>query len=277
MRKRRAVTIGLIGSYCHDLILNPDGSEHRTLGGGAAYAAAVLEALSAPYEVVAKAGPDFLYAADVFRQPRIVTDARTTVFVDDYREGERRGRVEAVCAPILPGDVGGPFELAIACGIAGEVLLETLVRLREVSEVVVADAQSLLRVVEPSGEVALRAPPRGTFRSLDWLKASRIEASALDLPAVLREVSRGLLVTDGPRGLVVLTREGETHVPAAPAVERDPTGAGDCFLAGFCFALSTGRDALTAARFGAFCGARAVEEPGVPRFSRTALLAALPQ
>ena len=57
-------SILVVGHYCHDTLLSNAG-EHRTLGGSAAYASAVLEVLGEPYEVVSKVGPDFLYPAQV--------------------------------------------------------------------------------------------------------------------------------------------------------------------------------------------------------------------
>ena len=256
----------VVGHYCHDTILTRQGARH-TLGGSAAYVSAVLDAAGADYQVVAKAGPDFLYAGRVFRQPRIVASP-TARFVDDYRSGQRKDRAEAVCEPIRPEDLEGSFDAGIACGIVGEVLPETLARLRALTRHCVADAQSVLRSVGPGGEVRLRPLSDDTASQLDWLKASRAEAAVLDVEHLRRQLSGGMVITDGPRGLRLVTRSGDVGVAAVPAAERDPTGAGDCFLAGFTLALASGHDPLRAARFGAICGARAVEQDGVPVLDR---------
>lgn len=263
----------IAGHYCHDLILDASGT-HRTLGGSAAYASAILDALGEPYEVAAKAGPDFLYAAQVTKQPRIVP-GRTSSFVDDYRTGERRDRVEAVCEALLPGDLHGAYEVGIACAITGEVPPATLRRMREICRVTIADAQCLLREITPSGEVLLRPPHPDAPAQLDYLKASRAEAALLDLAALRRKLT--LLVTDGPRGCTILTAGSEVHVPAVQAVEKDPTGAGDCFLAGFAAGLARGLPPERAARIGAYCGARAVEQLGVPRLTPAQAREALAQ
>jgi len=76
-----------------------------------------------------------------------------------------------------------------------------------------------------------------------------------------------LLVTDGPRGCTIFRGKSELQVAAYPARERDPTGAGDCFLAGLAVGLSRGLPLEAAARIGAWCGARAVEHVGVPRLT----------
>lgn len=251
------------GHYCHDTLIGNAGSA-QALGGSAAYASAILDALAEPHEVIAKVGGDFRYAALVSHQP-LVVPGRTTAFVDDDRGGERRQRVEAVAPPIEPFELQGRFELGIACAVAGELPLRTLLRMRELCGVLVADAQALLRAISPSGEVTLQPPAPPALEALDCLKASRHEAALLDVQALRERVL--LLITDGARGCDVLGRDVEAHVPAFPAEEKDPTGAGDCFLAGFAAGLLRGKDPVRAARAGAWCGARAVEQVGVPRLT----------
>lgn len=259
MRYKGAVSILVAGHYCHDTLLSNAGT-HRALGGSAAYAAAVLEALHEPYEVAAKVGEDFLYATQVLRKPRVV-EGRTSSFVDDYRSGERVERVDAVCEPLKPEDLRGSFDVGIACAVSCELPPETLARLREICRVVLADAQGLLRYITATGEVLLK--PLAQDPPVDYLKASVKEAELLDIERLRRRLT--LLITDGPRGCTILHATKRLHVPAYPAEEKDPTGAGDCFLAGFAAGIARGLPVEEAARIGAWCGARAVETIGVPR------------
>ena len=251
------------GHYCHDTLIG-NASTHRTLGGSSAYVSAILDALGESHEVVAKVGADFLYSAEVRRAP-IVAPGRTTAFVDDYRGGQRRGRVEAIAPAIEPGDLRGRWEVGIACAIAGELPPRTLARMREVCRILVADAQAILREIAPEGEVRLRPPEPEALAVLDVLKTSREEAQLLDRAALPGRLT--LVVTDGERGASVFHAGGRVDVPASPAQEKDPTGAGDCFLAGFAAALARGMPLAAAGRLGAWCGARAVEHVGVPRLS----------
>jgi 1D-myo-inositol 3-kinase len=251
------------GHYCHDTLVGNDGNA-QALGGSAAYASAILDALGEPHEVAAKVGTDFRYAEQVSHRPLVVA-GRTTAFVDDYRAGERRQRVEAAAPPIEPHDLQGRFDLGIACAVAGELPLRTLLRMRELCGVLVADAQALLRSVAPSGELTLRPPDPAALRTLDCLKASRDESALLDVQELRKRMT--LLITDGARGCEVLAGDVEAHLPAFAAREKDPTGAGDCFLAAFAAGLLRSKDPLRAARAGAYCGARAVEQVGVPRLT----------
>jgi len=266
------VSILVAGHYCHDTVLSNAG-EHRALGGTAAYASAVLQSLGEPHEVAAKVGADFLYAERVAKKPLVVQHARTTSFVVDYRSGERRERVLAVCEPLLPGDLRGSYEVGMACAVAGEIPPETLARLRAICRVVVADAQSVLREITPEGEVRLVPLQPAAAAQFDILKASKREAALLDVGRLRTKLT--LVVTDGASGCTVFTAREETHVPAFPATERDPTGAGDCFLAGFAVGIARGLGPLRAARIGAYCGARAVEYVGVPRLTPAQARAAL--
>jgi 1D-myo-inositol 3-kinase len=265
------VTILVAGHYCHDTLLGNAGAQRR-LGGSAAYASAILDALGEPYRVVAKVGEDFLHGEEVSRKP-LVAPGRTTAFIVDYRGPERHERVEAVAAPIAPGDLQGEYEVGLACAVAGELPVQTLQRLRQISRVVVADAQSVLREISPEGEVRLRAAPPAALEAIDFLKASCAEAEILDVASLRRTLV--LLVTDGPRGCTVLGRDVELRIPAEPAEESDPTGAGDCFLAGFAAGLARGLPLAEAASLGAWCGARAVEHVGVPRLDAGQARAAL--
>jgi 1D-myo-inositol 3-kinase len=255
------VSILVVGHYCHDTLLR-NASAHQVLGGSSAYASAMLDALGEPHEVVATVGEDFRYRTEVSRAP-IVVAGRTTAFVDEYRGAHRVERVEAVAPAIEPDELRGSFDVGVACAIAREIPLRTLRRLREICRIVLADAQSIVREISASGEVVLRPPSREAVDSIDVLKASRDESAVLDVGDLRRRLT--LIVTDGARGCTLLSGDTELFVASEPAEEKDPTGAGDCFLAGIAAGLSRGLPIAEAARLGAWCGARAVEHVGVPR------------
>lgn len=251
------------GHYCHDTIVDKDGTQRTELGGAAAYASAVLLAARVDFRVAALVGDDFRYV--VAKPPRVVAGARTTVFIEDYRGDDRTGTLVSAAPPLEPDDLGDArCQVGMACAIAGEIGAGTLERLRELSGILIADAQGFVRGFDAQGRVFHRAPEpalRQQIDRLDWLKLSRSETEALD-PRALR---CGAIVTDGDRGCLVLWEGREVQVPAFTASEVDPTGAGDCFLAGFAVGLLRGRDPIEAARFASFCGALAVAQAGVPR------------
>jgi bifunctional ADP-heptose synthase (sugar kinase/adenylyltransferase) len=72
-------------------------------------------------------------------------------------------------------------------------------------------------------------------------------------------------MTEGELGCTVYEKNREYRVPAFPAVEIDPTGAGDCFLAGFAAGLIKGYPLEKAVRLGNYFGSLAVGQVGVPK------------
>jgi sugar/nucleoside kinase (ribokinase family) len=86
------------------------------------------------------------------------------------------------------------------------------------------------------------------------------EADAIAHFLTLRD--RIIVLTRGAEGCAVYTRGGAMDVPAFQIDEIDPTGAGDCFDAGFLARWLAGDDLADAARFANACGAIAVSERG---------------
>lgn len=72
-----------------------------------------------------------------------------------------------------------------------------------------------------------------------------------------------LVTTKGEEGSVILTREGEETIPAAPALQvADPTGAGDAYRSGLIKGLIQGQPWSEAARMGAVLASFSVEQQG---------------
>lgn len=96
----------------------------------------------------------------------------------------------------------------------------------------------------------------------DWIIPNEIEFAELfdESPsddALLRvdaELACGLIVTLGPAGAVVVRDGRITRVPAIGVEAIDTTGAGDAFVGGFVFAMTTGMDLLESIRFAVVCG-----------------------
>jgi 1D-myo-inositol 3-kinase len=278
-----APSVIIAGHYCHDTLYLANGTRSEALGGSVSYISSVLSALEIECSVVSKVGPDFGYLSQISHAPRVVPGAHTTQYISDFTQGERIGRVGALCEPIYPldlpslpalieGDLGPdvppPFsyEIALAVGIVGEVLPETLLGLAAQARYLLCDVQGLIRHIDPVGRVTCK-PLQDTpfYQHLDqisYLKASRQEAGFLDIEHVRQRTC--LLVTEGDQGCTVYLKDREFRVPAFQAVELDPTGAGDCFLAGFAMGLLRGLALDEAVKLGNYYGALAVAQVGVP-------------
>ena len=73
---------------------------------------------------------------------------------------------------------------------------------------------------------------------------------------------RVIVVTKGARGSVVYTAQDTFNIPGFIVDEIDPTGAGDCFDAGFLSGWLGGLPVNEAARLANACGALAVTKQG---------------
>ena len=150
---RREVVIA--GNYSHDTLLGD--TERNEPGGSAAYVSAVLRAAGVDFAVVANVGDDFRYA-DRLPPARVIRGARTTSFLDDYRTGERVATLRAAAPPLSPEDLLETCVVGMAVAVAAEVPAATLLRLRELSQVLLADAQGFVRAFDAAGRVLHRSP-----------------------------------------------------------------------------------------------------------------------
>uniref|UniRef100_A0A0D9VYR1 Inositol 3-kinase n=1 Tax=Leersia perrieri TaxID=77586 RepID=A0A0D9VYR1_9ORYZ len=275
----------VVGSYCHDVLLRGDRVVGETLGGAAAFVSNVLDAASpadATLSVVSKVGPDFAYAtapAPARHRPVVCASSPTTSFHARFSSDggeatahapDRQLRRVHACDPIYPSDLPDRrFAYGLAVGVAGEVLPETLDRMIRLCRAVLVDAQALIRAFDDGGavrHVALEATPYARLLPrVAFLKASSEEAPFVGVEVARRRCC--VIVTEGRDGCRLYWDGGEARVAPFPAVQVDPTGAGDSFLAGFASGLLWGLSAMDAALLGNFFGAAAVSQVGVPTFN----------
>jgi ribokinase len=74
--------------------------------------------------------------------------------------------------------------------------------------------------------------------------------------------ARTVIATLGGRGMVVVTADGATALPALKAKVVDTTGAGDCFVGALAARLAMGADIIEAARYANAAAACSVERLG---------------
>ena len=74
--------------------------------------------------------------------------------------------------------------------------------------------------------------------------------------------ARIIVVTQGKAGCRVITQDQDEQVAGFPVNEVDPTGAGDCFDAGFLVRFLAGDSLTASARYANACGALAVTQQG---------------
>lgn len=77
-----------------------------------------------------------------------------------------------------------------------------------------------------------------------------------------------VVVSLGPQGACVVTKDGVDHVPAPSVKRRSTVGAGDSMVAGLVYGLSTGLSIRETARLGVACGSAATMNPGTELFRK---------
>ena len=90
----------------------------------------------------------------------------------------------------------------------------------------------------------------------------------------VRDLTRrveALVVTRGPKGSSIFTRDGEFEIPCAKtSAVVDPTGCGDAYRAGLLHGLMRGLDYQTSGRIAAVMGALKIESRGTQNHRATA-------
>ena len=108
---------------------------------------------------------------------------------------------------------------------------------------------------------------RELYESGDLFFMNENEANLLfgSIEAARARPGQLLFVTLGERGALIIERDHVTHIPGMPAVELDPTGAGDTFCGATLAGLARGQAPEAAARFAVRLAAEMIGEIGPAR------------
>ncbi len=188
-----------------------------------------------------------------------------TVFCNRYRRGRRMQQILSRAVPLLLDAFPSVSPPVVLLGpVAQEVPPAWVERFPQA--IVGACLQGWLRGWDASGQVG----PRPWKEAAHWLP--RFTVAFLSLEDVGGQRSRVrsyasraplLVLTEGAEGATLFQKGRPVQVPAFPAREVDPTGAGDVFAAAFLIRYAEGADPLEAARFAAAAAALSVQEAGV--------------
>jgi sugar/nucleoside kinase (ribokinase family) len=248
------------------------GAELR-LGGAGAFAAGAAVALGLRAALVTAAPPSFPLLADLRALAargltlHVVPSEVVTTFALDYSGPRRHLVLRRAAPPLRPSDVpeavrGAP--VVYVGPVAGEcdrALVESL----GTTSYVCAGIQGWLRrsspgVVEPALAPEANEPPANLAAAV-LSEEDHPEAEAI--AAALARRGKVVALTRGARGATLLAGARRIDIPAAPAREVDPTGAGDVFGLVLGLSLARGVPLEDAGRRAALAAARVVEGPGL--------------
>lgn len=262
----RAPDFLVIGHLAKDKV-----AEGWRLGGSAAYASLTASKLGLRTAVLTSAASDLdpsLLLPDI--DVRLLPATETTIFENIYgREGRLQyvwGRARTIGARDVPREFLGA-KVVLLGPLVGEVE-EEVARCFPRSLLAICP-QGCLRTILADGRVEQMAPRR--WRPRLFLKRSRaLFVSDEDLPPAETEETLArwaaqvplLAFTQGARGARLWSEGHWRQVPAIPAEELDPTGAGDVFAAAFLSRYVETDDVWQAALFAAAAASASVEAPG---------------
>lgn len=252
----------VVGHVVRDLV--PNGWR---LGGTATYAAAQAQRLGVGVGIVTRAGRDFdlehvLPDVELAGAP----SSETTTFQNVYERGIRRQRVLAVAEPMTIDDIPHQWlsaSMVLLGPVCGEVPAEMSSALH--SALLGVSAQGWLRTVDKEHRVRKRAWQGAPF----WAGADILFVSDEDITANSPQLERWcadvpiVAFTHNRRGSQIHTGGAWRAIPAYPANEVDPTGAGDIFATAFMIEYRATTDVPRAARFASAAAACAVEASGI--------------
>lgn len=257
----------VIGHVTQDRL--PDGS--LTPGGTASYAARTARALGLRTAVLTSADDALDLRAilpdiEIYRVPA----ATSTIFENRYTSDGRVQFLHAHATPLTPDTLRSARFILRHTGILhlGPVARECDPALADhiPADFLGLTPQGWMRRWDGSGRVS----PGPWEEAEQWLpRASAVVLSEEDiggdeaLAARWAAQTRILAVTRGARGCSVYADGRVWHLPAFPAREVDPTGAGDVFAAVFFARLWRGDDPVQAARRANCIAAISVTRPGL--------------
>lgn len=77
-----------------------------------------------------------------------------------------------------------------------------------------------------------------------------------------------MIVSMGPSGALLVTRDGCEHVPTPTVKKQSTVGAGDSMVAGMVWMMEQGKSLSETVRFGVACGTAATMNPGTQLFKK---------
>lgn len=133
-------------------------------------------------------------------------------------------------------------------------------------------------VIDTSGEPLKAAAKEGVFllkpnlhelsmlAGKDQLELNEVDDAAMDI--VRQGTCRVMVVSMGPSGALLATKDGYEHIPSPTVKKQSTVGAGDSMVAGMLYMLAQDEPMDRVARFGVACGTAATMNPGSQLFKK---------
>ncbi|MDO8368436.1 MAG: PfkB family carbohydrate kinase, partial [Saprospiraceae bacterium] len=131
-------------------------------------------------------------------------------------------------------------------------------------------------ILDTSGAALIAAADEGLFllkpnlaelsalAGVEKLEINEVDDAALEI--IQQGKCKVVVVSMGPQGALLVTKDGFEHIPAPMVKKQSTVGAGDSMVAGMVWALSEGKDFREMAQIGVACGTAATMNQGTELF-----------
>jgi sugar/nucleoside kinase (ribokinase family) len=260
------------------------GGARRSLAGGVAYYAGLtLHRLGRRVAVITKMAPeDQVELLWELRREGITVvcgdSAETTVFNNEYREGDPNSRVQTVtsiAAPFAPSDLESVRADWFYLGplLSQDMSAKFMASVPKQSKIAL-DAQGLVRKIEGEKIQTVRPAETGALmRSVSLLKVDALEAATLSGVNGHEEAARRLhalgaqevIVTFASKGSMIFDGQEFHYIDPIAGKEVDTTGCGDTYLAAYLARRLASDGPELNGRFAAAAATLALEQEGAFR------------
>jgi 6-phosphofructokinase 2 len=100
----------------------------------------------------------------------------------------------------------------------------------------------------------------------EHLEVNEVDDAAMEV--VKQGSCEVMVVSMGPTGALLVTRDGCEHIPTPTVKKQSTVGAGDSMVAGMVWMLNQGKSISETVRFGVACGTAATMNPGTQLFKK---------
>ncbi|QQR88864.1 MAG: bifunctional hydroxymethylpyrimidine kinase/phosphomethylpyrimidine kinase [Myxococcales bacterium] len=241
--------------------------------GPAFFASMAASYLGLRTTLISSVGNDYLSHALLKRQginARLKTSSATTTFENHYFDGLRdqyvRATAEAPELDLPAADI--VFVGPVMNEFSPQHIAQSLPKDRKVA---VAGLQGWLRQADRDGKIY----PKNMTEVACLGEFNAVVVSETDFPmdpvAAIKPICEHVpivVLTHGAKGSTLYEHGRSKHIAAHPAVEHDPTGAGDVYAAALACALAQGKTATQSANEASQLAARCVTQKGASALSK---------
>jgi sugar/nucleoside kinase (ribokinase family) len=237
------------------------------IGGSAAYGALLAARFGLRVSMLTSARSDLDLAVLAGVDITLIPTRQNTVMEHRFEDGRRiqflrsaAGRIETKDVPTEMSDA----RLLLVAPVAEEVDARVVSAFPDATAV--AAAQGWLRGVDADGRVVEGRVERMEAEALRGASAvvlSEEDLGGRQIPNAWLHVFQVLIVTRSRRGLRVFQGGRWLELDSFPAIEREPTGAGDVLATAYLIRFSETGDVSESIRFAAAAASLAVEAPGL--------------